>query len=115
MSNDPTLKDWQPDAERLAFAVHRALTNMGGYEDGAFDGLLGSNWARGIEADSTAAQKAALLLRAYEALCAHMGGGKENMHHWMQTPNTGTGGTPIEQIAAVPGLNTVVTYLESMP
>ena len=113
--DDPKTKDWHTDAERLAFATHRALVHLGGYQEGYINDLLGSDWTSGIEPDSPSGHNAALLLRAYRALNALMGGDAENMQHWMQTLNSGTGGTPASQIQTTIGLELVVNYLEAMP
>jgi hypothetical protein len=34
MSDTPTLKDWHTEAERLGLSVHRAITALGGIDDG---------------------------------------------------------------------------------
>ena len=111
----PKTKDWHTDAERLAFAIHRALVHMGGYQEGYLDDLLGSDWASGIEPDSPSGYNAALLLRAYKALYGLTGGDTENMQHWMQTLNRETGGTPASQVQSTIGLEVVVNYLEAVP
>lgn len=105
------LKDWHTDNERLALVTHQALAYLGGYEDGSFDGLLGSDWARGIDPNSQPGHNAGLLLSAYRTLYALMGGDAENMQHWMQAPNTGTGGVPAEQVQSIDQLERVVSYL----
>ncbi|MBL1276750.1 MAG: DUF2384 domain-containing protein [Ectothiorhodospiraceae bacterium] len=36
------------------------------------------------------------------------------MKHWMHTENRHTGGTPVEQMQTVQGLNHVIVYLDAM-
>lgn len=57
---------------------------------------------------------ALLLIRAYRALHALVGGDRAAMRHWMRTENHHTGGVPAEQIRSVQGLTRVVEYLDAI-
>ena len=68
----------------------------------------------GIDPVSKAGQLALILVRIYRSLYALMGGDKENMQHFMCTPNHGTGGVPAEQLHEVEGLVRVCNYLDAI-
>lgn len=67
-----------------------------------------------IRVDSKAGELALLLIRVYRALYAMVDGDDAVMQHWMRTPNTGTGGTPAEQVQSVQGLTEVLAYLDAI-
>jgi len=68
----------------------------------------------GIDPDSKAGELALLLIRAYRALFALVGGDPGQMRHWMRTDNLHVGGVPAEQIRTVQGLLRVVGYLDAI-
>lgn len=68
----------------------------------------------GVNPDTKAGELALLVVRIYRSLYALMGGDRENMLHFMRTPNRGTGGLPAEQLYDVPGLVAVCEYLDAM-
>ncbi len=68
----------------------------------------------GIDPDTKSGQLALIMVRIYRSLYALMGGDKENMRHFMSTPNLGTGGVPAEQIRDVEGLVRVCQYLDAI-
>jgi antitoxin Xre/MbcA/ParS-like protein len=68
----------------------------------------------GIAPDSKSGQLALIMVRVYRSLYALMGGDKDNMQHFMSTPNQGTGGVPAEQIQDVEGLVRVCHYLDAV-
>lgn len=68
----------------------------------------------GVDPDSKPGELALLLIRIYRSLFALMGGDHQNMRHFLQTPNHGTGGTPGRQLYDVQGLVTVCTYLDAL-
>lgn len=67
-----------------------------------------------LEPDSKSGELALLLIRAYRALFALVGGDSPLMQHWMHTDNLHTGGVPAEQIRSIQGLTRVVDYLDAM-
>ena len=68
----------------------------------------------GVSPESKAGELALLVIRIYRSLYALMGGDRDNMLHFMRTPNRGTGGRPAEQIREVTGLVAVCEYLDAM-
>ena len=68
----------------------------------------------GIDPDSKSGELALIMVRIYRSLYALMGGDKENMQHFMSTPNHGTGGIPAEQIQHVEGLVHLCGYLDAI-
>jgi hypothetical protein len=68
----------------------------------------------GIDPGTKSGQLALLMVRIYRSLYALMGGDKDNMRHFMRTPNHGTGGVPAEQIRDVEGLVRVCHYLDAI-
>lgn len=98
-----------------------ALANAGkelGLTRSALAGVIGKDRTTlsrgGIDPHGKAGELALLLIRAYRALFALVGGDAAQMKHWMHTPNRHTGGVPAEQIHTVEGLMTVVHYLDAM-
>ena len=114
MTDAPPLKDWHTDAELLSLSVHRAVKALGGIDDDALDQLLGTGRRLDgrIEPKSASGENALLIIRAYKALYALMGGDQKSMRHWMSTFNTGTRGIPKLQCEGVKGLQIVAEYLE---
>lgn len=56
-----------------------------------------------------------LLIRAYRALYAILGGDKDSMKHWIKTPNHHLQDqAPAELIQKVDGMSQVVRYLDAM-
>lgn len=56
---------------------------------------------------------AVLVIRLYQGLETIMAGDEVAMRSWMWNPNTALHGTPVEIIATVQGLVSVVGYVES--
>jgi len=108
----------QPDAGRVLVT---ALINAGkelGLTQAALGAVIGRErtaLSRGqLDPQSKSGELALLLIRAYRALFALMGGDRTAMRHWMQTENLHTGGIPAEQIRSVQGLARVVEYLDAI-
>jgi len=108
----------QPEARRV---LATALVNAG-RELGLTQQLLGDIIGKdrttlsrgGIDPESKPGELALLLVRAYRALFALMGGDRDAMRHWFQTENLHTGGVPCEQVRSVQGLMRVVEYLDAI-
>ena len=73
-----------------------------------------SSISRGLDPESKAGELALLLIRCYRSLYVLVGGKSDDMKHWMQTKNRHTGGTPMEQVQTIRGLNHVLEYLDAM-
>jgi hypothetical protein len=108
----------RPDPRRVLAA---ALVNAGrelGLTQAQLGAVIGRDrtvLSRGLlEADSKSGELALLLIRAYRALFALVGGDTALMRHWMHTENLHTGGVPAEQIRSIQGLTRVVDYLDAM-
>jgi hypothetical protein len=108
----------QPDPGRV---LATALINAGkelGLTQAALGAVIGRDrtaLSRGqLDPESKAGELALLLIRAYRALFALVGGDRPLMRHWMQTANLHTGGVPAEQIRSVQGLTRVVEYLDAI-
>jgi len=69
---------------------------------------------RGLSSTSKAGELALLFIRCYRSLYVLIGGKPDDMKHWMHTKNCHTGGTPVEQVQTVQGLNHVLEYLDAM-
>jgi hypothetical protein len=67
-----------------------------------------------VAPDTKAGELALLLIRCYRSLYALVGGDREQMRHWMHTPNSHTGGIPAEQVRNVQGLVRVMEYLDAI-
>lgn len=67
-----------------------------------------------LDPQSKPGELALLLIRAYRALFALVGGDTAAMRHWMHTENHHTGGIPCEQIRSIQGLMRVVDYLDAI-
>lgn len=67
-----------------------------------------------VDPESKPGELALLLIRAYRALFALVGGEPAAMRHWMHTENRHTGGVPAEQVRSVQGLIRVVEYLDAI-
>jgi len=108
----------KPEAERvLAAALVSAGKELGltQTELGSVIGRDRTALSRGnIDPASKSGELALLLIRAYRALFALVGGDAAVMRHWMHTENLHTGGVPAEQIRSVQGLTRVVEYLDAM-
>jgi hypothetical protein len=108
----------RPDPRRvLAAALISAGKELGltQAELGAVIGRDRTVLSRGqLEPDSKSGELALLLIRAYRALFALVGGDSALMQHWMHTDNLHTGGVPAEQIRSIQGLTRVVDYLDAM-
>ena len=98
----------------------RAVRNAGkalGLSVAAIGEVIGkdrTSIGRGIDPDSKSGELALLLIRCYRSLHVLTGGRDDDMRHWMQTENAGTGGVPAEQVKTVAGLVGVVEYLDAM-
>ncbi|MEE4190684.1 MAG: MbcA/ParS/Xre antitoxin family protein [Halieaceae bacterium] len=58
---------------------------------------------------------ALLLIRIYRALYAILGGNREQMQHWLKTPNSHLQDTaPLEQLGRLEGIVMVMRYLDAM-
>lgn len=58
---------------------------------------------------------ALLLIRIYRALYAILGGNREQMQHWLKTPNRHLQDTaPLEQLGRLEGIVMVMRYLDAM-
>ena len=68
----------------------------------------------GIRADSKPGELALLFIRCYRSLYALVDGDEKIMRQWMQTPNLGTGGVPLEQVQTAVGLVGVLGYLDAI-
>jgi len=108
----------RPDARRvLTSALVGAGKELGLTQAdlGAVVGRDRTAVSRGqLDPDSKAGELALLLIRAYRALFALVGGDRVAMRHWMCTENLHTGGVPSEQIRSVQGLSRVVAYLDAI-
>jgi Antitoxin Xre/MbcA/ParS C-terminal toxin-binding domain/Antitoxin Xre-like helix-turn-helix domain len=108
----------QPEPRRvLATALVSAGKELGltQAELGAVIGRDRTALSRGqLAPDSKSGELALLLIRAYRALFALVGGDRAVMRHWMHTDNAHTGGVPAEQIRSIQGLTRVVDYLDAM-
>ncbi len=67
-----------------------------------------------IDPASKPGELALLFIRCYRALYVLVGGGDEQMKHWMHTENSHTGGVPAQQVKSVQGLVAVLEYLDAM-
>lgn len=67
-----------------------------------------------IAPDTKAGELALMLIRCYRSLYALVGGDRDQMRHWMHTPNSHTGGVPAEQVKNVQGLVRVMEYLDAI-
>ena len=108
----------KPDAAHL---LAKALVNAGkelGLTQAALGTIIGKDRTAisrgGIDPDSKAGELALLLIRAYRALFALVGGDASQMKHWVHTDNRHVGGIPAEQILSVQGLLRVVEYLDAI-
>jgi hypothetical protein len=108
----------QPDpGQVLASALVNAGRELGLTQAdlGAVIGRERTALSRGqLDPSSKPGELALLLLRAYRALFALVGGDPVTMRHWMHTDNRHTGGIPAQQIRTVPGLVKVVEYLDAI-
>ena len=108
-----------PSAEK-PLVLARALLNAGkalGMSQKQLGNVIGkdrTSIGRGLDPASKAGELALLLIRCYRSLFVLVGGKPEDMKHWMQTENRHTGGTPVEQVQTVQGLNHVLEYLDAM-
>ncbi|MCU7904330.1 MAG: MbcA/ParS/Xre antitoxin family protein [Candidatus Thiodiazotropha sp. (ex Epidulcina cf. delphinae)] len=69
---------------------------------------------KGLDPRSKSGELALLLIRLYRSLYALLGGGAEDLRHWMKTMNRHTGGVPADQVKTVQGLLRVVEYLDAI-
>lgn len=109
-----------PDAV-LAKAVMRAASQLGlrqadlaavlGIHRTAVSRLKQSGT---LDPDSKQGELALLLIRLARSLFALTGGDPQWIAHFMQSPNTLTGGTPVRQIESVQGLVTVLQCVDAL-
>jgi hypothetical protein len=108
----------EPDARRvLASALVSAGKELGLTQAdlGAVIGRDRTALSRGqLDPESKSGELALLLIRAYRALFALVGGDRAAMRHWMHTENLHTGGVPAEQVRSVQGLSRVLEYLDAI-
>lgn len=67
-----------------------------------------------LDPDSKQGELALLLIRLARALFALTGGDAQWIAHFMQSPNTLTGGTPQQQIESIQGLVTVLQCVDAL-
>jgi DNA-binding XRE family transcriptional regulator len=67
-----------------------------------------------IQPDSKQGELALLLIRIARALFALTGGDRDWMKHFMRSHNRITGGVPVDQIASIQGLVTVLRYVDAI-
>ncbi|MGB6241845.1 MAG: MbcA/ParS/Xre antitoxin family protein [Castellaniella sp.] len=109
-----------PDAV-LAKAVLRAGDQLG-LRQAQLAAVLGMHrtavsrmkTAQSLDPDSKQGEIALLLIRVARALFALTGGDAEWIRHFMQSPNTVTGGVPAEQIRTIQGLMTVLRFVDAL-
>lgn len=108
----------KPDA---AHVLGKALMNAGkelGLTQVALGEIVGKDRTAisrgGIDPESKTGELALLVIRAYRALFALVGGDAAQMKHWVRTANHHVGGIPAEQIRSVQGLLRVVEYLDAI-
>ncbi len=105
--------------------VTRAALNAAaelGLSNRALAGILGISSskldrARGDRASFSGKdyELALLLIRIYRALYAILGGNREQMQHWLETPNRHLQDTaPLEQLGRLEGIVMVMRYLDAM-
>ncbi|WP_323017028.1 MbcA/ParS/Xre antitoxin family protein [Castellaniella sp.] len=70
--------------------------------------------AQSLDPDSKQGEIALLLIRIARALFALAGGDAVWIRHFMQSPNTVTGGVPAEQIRTIQGLMTVLRFVDAL-
>lgn len=108
----------KPDAPHV---LARALLNAGkdlGLTQAEVGAIVGKDRTAisrgGVDPDSKPGELSLLLIRAYRALFALVGGDAAQMKHWVHTENRHTGGVPAEQLRSVQGLMRVVEYLDAI-
>lgn len=109
-----------PDAV-LAKAVLRAGDQLG-LRQAQLAAVLGMHrtavsrmkTTQSLDPDSKQGEIALLLIRVARALFALAGGDAVWIQHFMQSPNTVTGGVPAEQIRTIQGLMTVLRFVDAM-
>lgn len=67
-----------------------------------------------LDPQSKQGEIALLFVRMARALFALTGGDNEWAQHFMRTPNKVTGGIPVEQIASIQGLVTVLRFVDAI-
>lgn len=67
-----------------------------------------------LTVDSKQGELALLLVRLARALYALTGGDRDWARHFMQSPNSGTGGIPREQITTIQGLVSVLQFVDAI-
>ena len=67
-----------------------------------------------LDPSSKQGELALLLIRLARALYALAGGDVEWMRHFMNSPNQVTGGIPIQQIASIQGLFSVLQFVDAI-
>jgi hypothetical protein len=118
---DPAVSDNLATRPEPQHVLATALINAGrdlGLTQAALGAVIGRDrtaLSRGrLDPQSKPGELALLLIRAYRALYALVGGETAAMRHWMHTENQHTGGIPAEQIRSVQGLVRVVEYLDAI-
>lgn len=109
-----------PDAV-LAKAVLNAARQIG-LNQTALAGVLGMHrtaisrlkQSPSLDPASKQGELALLLVRLARSLFALTGGDADWMRHFMQTPNTVTGGIPAQQIQSIQGLVTVLQFVDAI-
>lgn len=67
-----------------------------------------------LDPSSKSGELALLLIRVFRDLYALFGGQRQDIRHFLRTPNHHTGGTPVEQMGQVQGLVRVLEYLDAI-
>lgn len=66
-----------------------------------------------IDANSKSGELATLLIRIYRSLYVLLGADKDNMRHWLRSPNSHLMAKPLEMLATIQGLVQVLEYLDA--
>ena len=92
--------------------TNQALSRAMGISASKLDRARGS---QGAVLNGKDYEIALLLIRIYRALYAILGGNREQMKHWIATPNRHLHGeSPLTQLQSIEGLVLVVRYLDGM-
>jgi uncharacterized protein (DUF2384 family) len=89
-----------------------ALARVLGVSEASVSRLVSG--ARSVDPASKEGELALLLIRVYRSLDALVGTDAAQRKAWMESPNRGLNGRPIELIQRAEGLAAVVSYLDAM-
>jgi len=68
-----------------------------------------------LDPNSQSGEIAIIVIRIYRAVYSLNGGDIKWMHHFLNSPNSLTGGVPIEQMESMNGLLSVLKAVEAFP